>query len=651
MADTGGKTLGNENGGLLAIGVLTVSDSCYAGKNEDKSGPCLVTLVKKEIIRGQPSKLLHQVAPDEKDHIKEQLLQWSDVDNCQLILTTGGTGFGLRDVTPEATKEVITKDANGLTHVMTSGSLAVTKAVCGIRNRTLIVNLPGSPKAAQECFGFILPALPHALDLLGDNLQLVKRIHEGMQGTALVKGSQPTSAASTVGTHICAHKADDGTSKEIEAKKLRYYEHIAERDRKSPYPMMSMNEAIPLVLKHSHVLGVLDKISVSDALGMTLAEDVVAPEPHPPFPASIKDGYAVIAADGIGDRMVKDYVTAGNMVSKSLEPGYCIRITTGAPVPQGADAVVQVEDTELIESADMGRKEVKIRVLQSVKVGQDIRSVGFDIPRGGRILSQGDVLGPAELGLLSTAGVTKVNVYRKPVVSVLSTGNEIVNPGQARKPGQIYDTNKTTLLAAIKSEGFVGKDAGIATDRPNDLYTKLREAAKSSDIVITTGGVSMGELDILKPVLEESLGATIHFGRVNMKPGKPTTFASGKIGGVHKLFFALPGNPVSALVTFYLFVLPALKKMSGFPDPNLRKIKAKLGFSVNLDPRPEYHRAMLQWHGNENLPVAHSTGSQCSSRLLSMRSANALLVLPARSDHLTSMEQGFIVEALLIGNL
>lgn len=343
-------------------------------------------------------------------------------------------------------------------------------------------------------------------------------------------------------------------------------------------------------------------------------------------------------------------VTAGSMTSKTLEPGKCCRITTGAPVPPGADAVIQVEDTELIESSNQGRKEVRIRILEEVKVGQDIRAVGFDIPRGGRILSKGDMLGPAELGLLSTAGVAKVSVFRKPVVSVLSTGNELVSPGQSRKHGQIYDSNKTSLLASIKSEGFIAKDAGIALDRPNDLYNKLRDAAKSSDVVITTGGVSMGELDILKPVLEESLLAKIHFGRVHMKPGKPTTFATGKVGGVYKLFFALPGNPVSALVTFYLFVLPALRKMAGYQDSSLRKIKAKMGFTVNLDPRPEYHRALLQWNKKDGIPIAHTTGSQCSSRLLSMRSANALLVLPARSKEVSLIEQGSVVDALLIGN-
>eukprot|EP00112_Aurelia_sp_Birch-Aquarium-sp1_P018619 Seg4460.2 transcript_id=Seg4460.2/GoldUCD/mRNA.D3Y31 product=Gephyrin protein_id=Seg4460.2/GoldUCD/D3Y31 len=656
MAD---ENQGEEKETVLIIGVLTVSDSCFSGENEDKSGPTLVSLVKKELIRDQKSKVLQEVVPDEKDTIKGVLTQWADEEHSHLIFTTGGTGFATRDVTPEATREVISKEAPGLVHAMIAGSLNVTKLamlsrpVCGVRNKTLIINLPGSPKGAQECFDFVLPALPHALDLLGENLQVVKRLHQMMQAGSDSAQKSATAKATASTGHVCPHKSKDKDLSDKEAKKLRYYEYIAERDRKSPYPMMSMDEAVPLVLKNSPVLGVTEQVPIADALGSFLGEDVIAPEPHPPFPASIKDGYAVIADDGVGDRIVMDQVTAGNVMSKMLKPGTCCRITTGAPVPRGADAVIQVEDTELVESANEGRKETKIKVLQPVIVGQDIRSVGFDIPRGGLILSRGDFLGPAELGLLATAGVTKASIFRKPVVSVLSTGNEIVNPGQARKPGQIYDANKTSLLAAIRSEGFEAKDGGIAVDRPNDLYNKLRAAAKISDIVITTGGVSMGEMDILKPVLQESLSAKIHFGRVHMKPGKPTTFATAKIGGVEKIFFALPGNPVSAVVTFYLFVLPAMKKMAGYTDPNLRKIKAKLGFKVNLDPRPEYHRAVLRWHDDDDdgIPTAHSTGSQCSSRLLSMRSANSLLILPGRTEELTEIESGTVVDAYVIGSL
>eukprot|EP00794_Sanderia_malayensis_P019900 gene19900-21844_t len=411
----------------------------------------------------------------------------------------------------------------------------------------------------------------------------------------------------------------------------------------------SSNEAGALCALFSHPMTMQDLPVNADALGYILYEDVYATEPHPPFPASIKDGYAVIAADGEGERIVLDKVTAGTMSSKKISRGYCCRITTGAPLPDGADAVIQVEDTELLESADKGKKEKSIKIIGSVRTGQDLRPIGYDIHIGEKLLSKGDRLGPAELGLLSSTAITSVKVQKKPTIAVLSTGDEIVNPGQSRKRGQIFDSNKTALLAAIKSEGFTAVDAGITTDKPGCLYTKLREAAKSADIVVTTGGVSMGEKDILKPVLQEKLGAKIHFGRVHMKPGKPTTFATGKIAGIEKIFFALPGNPVSALVTFYLFVLPSMRKMAGFVDPNLRKMKARMGFSMSLDPRPEYHRAILQWNTEDGIPVANSTGSQCSSRLLSLRSANSLIVLPARTDDVTEVPQGSLVDVLVFG--
>ncbi|CAB4030014.1 gephyrin-like [Paramuricea clavata] len=170
-------------------------------------------------------------------------------------------------------------------------------------------------------------------------------------------------------------------------------------------------------------------------------------------------------------------------------------------------------------------------------------------------------------------------------------------------------------------------------------------------MIITSGGVSMGEKDLLKPILQDELNATIHFGRVFMKPGKPTTFATLKHNEKDKLFFALPGNPVSALVTFYLFVFPALRKMSGYQNANLPKIKAKLSTDVKLDPRPEYHRVLLSWKHDHPIPLATSTGSQCSSRLLSMRTANALLVLPPKTETRSMLAKDSIVDALVIGSL
>lgn len=620
----------------VKLGILTVSDRCSRGEAEDKSGPNLQKLVKSSKLN--VSKVQCDCVPDERNEIKRVLLKWCDLEELHLVLTTGGTGFSPRDVTPEVTSEVIEKSAPGLSLAMLSESLKVTpmamlsRATCGIRKKTVIINLPGSLKGSQECLQFVLPALPHAIEVLRDSPN-VGVTHASMQGSA-------HSPVSTL--HTCPHKAH--------SKAIRDLSKVAERDRHSPYPLIPMDEAISMIIANSECLP-QKVITLEESLGFILASDVFAKEPFPPFPASVKDGYAVLASDGPGERLVLGPVTAGEVTACNVISGHVMRITTGAPLPPGADAVVQVEDTELLESDNEGRTEKRINILTTPKPGQDIRPVGFDVSKGQKVLTALQKLGPAELGLMASLGLTEIEVFQKPKVAVLSTGNEVVSPDEATRAGQIRDSNKIALKSLIRTHGFEALDLGIAADNPQDLQNKLSDGLEKADVLVSSGGVSMGEKDFLKPVLEDLLGATIHFGRVFMKPGKPTTFATTTINGKRKLIFALPGNPVSAMVTFNLFVLPALRKLAGFQHPQLTKIKAKLLQPVDLDPRPEYYRVVLSWKPGEPIPSAISTGSQCSSRLLSMRTANALLVLPPRSDNQTRIDTGEIVDALIIGEI
>ena len=623
----------------LRVGVLTVSDTCSRGEAQDKSGPNLKRLVTEAPNLGV-QQVLQDCVPDEMAEIKRVLLRWCDEEELHLVLTTGGTGFSPRDITPEATREVIERHAPGLSQCMIGQSLNVTpmamlsRPVCGIRKKTIIINLPGSLKGSQECFQFVLPALPHAIQVLCGSTK-VNALHSELQkeGPCLSVQSQ----------HVCPHKAGKG-------KIPKDWTRVAERDRHSPYPLVPVNQAMAMIFDKCQSYP-RETICAEGALGYVLAADIHAQEPFPPFPASIKDGYAVIASDGPGVRQVLGPVTAGEMSTLKVTPGQVMRITTGAPLPPGADAVVQVEDTELVESADDGRREVKIKILSTPQPGQDIRPVGSDIPRGQQVLSCGEKLGPAELGLLLTLGINKVEAHKKPKVALLSTGNELVEQGVTLTEGQIRDSNKTVLKAVLQREGFEFVDLGISADIPEVLESKLREGLEKADVIVSSGGVSMGEKDLLKPVLENCLGATIHFGRVFMKPGKPATFASTSWGSDHKLLFALPGNPVSALVTSQLFVLPALRKLAGHSSPLPTKIKAKLPQAIELDPRPEYRRVMLSWQPEEHVPVAMPTGSQCSSRLMSMRTANALLVLPPRKESLTRLPAGHVVDALVIGEM
>ncbi|XP_071971295.1 gephyrin isoform X4 [Engystomops pustulosus] len=884
----------------IRVGVLTVSDSCFRNLAEDRSGINLKDLVQDPSLLGGTISA-YKIVPDEIDDIKESLIDWCDEKELNLILTTGGTGFAPRDVTPEATKEVIEREAPGMALAMLMGSLNVTplgmlsRPVCGIRGKTLIINLPGSKKGSQECFQFILPALPHAIDLLRDAIVKVKEVHDELEdlpspppplspppttsphkqtedkgvqceeeeeekkdsGVASTEDSSsshitPATIASKtlpsirpsrhckahkIPEHSCSHHSSINASemtrpsKPHQDKGHRLLEHtcshhasisaasmihppctnlaeimakghspvpgtqtttsaedlipdsiisrgvqvlprdtaslsttpsespraqatsrlstascptpkqvrrpeeskvvtnrvgsfklhrklenlrdhlqgndkgyslrvnarlpscsstysvsediwiaapsfsqvqsrcsskenilrashsavditkVARRHRMSPFPLTSMDKAFITVLEMTPVLGT-EIINYRDGMGRVLAQEVYAKDNLPPFPASVKDGYAVRAADGPGDRFIIGESQAGEQPTQTVMPGQVMRVTTGAPIPCGADAVVQVEDTELIRESDDGTEELEVRILVQARPGQDIRPIGHDIKRGECVLAKGTHMGPSEIGLLATVGVTEVEVHKFPVVAVMSTGNELLNPEDDLMPGKIRDSNRSTLLATIQEHGYPTINLGIVGDNPDDLLNALNEGISRADVIITSGGVSMGEKDYLKQVLDIDLHAQIHFGRVFMKPGLPTTFATLDIDGVRKIIFALPvGNPVSAVVTCNLFVVPALRKMQGILDPRPTIIKARLSCDVKLDPRPEYHRCILTWHHQEPLPWAQSTGNQMSSRLMSMRSANGLLMLPPKTEQYVELHKGEVVDVMVIGRL
>lgn len=413
----------------------------------------------------------------------------------------------------------------------------------------------------------------------------------------------------------------------------------------SSYSMLDVPVALAIVLAEAQPLAPRS-VPLSQAAGLLLAETIAAHDALPPFAASVKDGYAVIAADGPGRYRLIGEVTAGRVAEFQVEPGTVAYITTGAPMPPGADAVVMVEET-----SRMAGQAAQVEIRRAVRPGADVRPIGADIRPGEVVLTAGTHLGAAEIGLLATVGVTNVPVYAPPRVAILSTGDELVAPDQPLGPGQIRDSNRVMLQAAVQAAGGIPMDLGIAADQEAPLRTAIEQGLAAGDILLTSGGVSMGDLDLIKPLLEQA--GQVHFGRIRMKPGKPLTFATVVVGGQRKLVFGLPGNPVSSLVTFYLFVVPAIRKLAGWPEPQLRRVQAQLAQALTLDPdRPEYHRATLQWdrtlNGGHGGYLAVSTGSQASSRLLSMRTANALLELPQAEGELPA---GATVSALLIGSV
>ncbi|HEX9926359.1 MAG TPA: gephyrin-like molybdotransferase Glp, partial [Anaerolineae bacterium] len=308
----------------------------------------------------------------------------------------------------------------------------------------------------------------------------------------------------------------------------------------SPYPMIEIEEALAIIEREVRPLPAV-RLAFAEAMDHVLAEDIYAAEPMPPFPAAAVDGFAVIAADGPGRRRIVGDQMAGYVAKLRVEPGTAARVTTGAPVPAGADTMIMVEQTEERDG------QVDIRP-GDIQAGANIRPVGQDINQGQLVLSQGTVLGPPELGLLGTVGQAEVAVYRRPTVAVMSTGDEIVEPHHTPQPGQIRDANRFTLMGVVRDAGAVPLDLGIIRDDVTSVQETIERGLTEADVLLTSGGVSMGELDLVKPYLASR--GMIHFGRVNTKPGKPVTFATID----NKLCFAMPGFPVSALVSFEIFV-------------------------------------------------------------------------------------------------
>jgi molybdopterin molybdotransferase len=400
--------------------------------------------------------------------------------------------------------------------------------------------------------------------------------------------------------------------------------------RISTYPLIEADQAAALVLEHILVLGV-EHVSLADSVGRVLAEDVVAQAPLPAFPSSAVDGYAVRAADAGKTLRVLGESAAGRPFEHAVTPGTAARILTGGVVPEGADSVVMVEDVQV--NGDT------VTVPASVAVGVNFHKVGDDVRAGVRVLVAGTQLGAAEIGLVASVGMARVPVRRRPRVALTSTGDELVEVGEKLRAGQIHDSNRWALLAALREAGAEVNLLGIAPDEPDRLRRVVVDALGDADALVTSGGVSVGTHDLVKPLLE-SLG-TVHIGRVKLKPGKPFTFATLPN---QKFAFGLPGFPVSSLVTFEVFVRPALRKMQGFTQLQRPMLPVRLGYDAKAPgDRTEYQRVTLKREGQEL--VAHGTGSQSSSRLLSLAGAHALVRIPPGGQ---GVKAGSIVEAMIL---
>ncbi|HVB63601.1 MAG TPA: gephyrin-like molybdotransferase Glp [Nitrolancea sp.] len=380
--------------------------------------------------------------------------------------------------------------------------------------------------------------------------------------------------------------------------------------------LLHPDEALAIILRHVQRLPT-ETVPLAQSGGRMLAEDLVADQDLPPFPASTMDGFAVIASDVSPWREIIGDQFAGTMEGIEITPGTSARIMTGAPLPPGADAVVRVENTEIREDHVVIHQEI-------VDEGENLRPIGSDLRAGDVLVRAGSSIGPAEIGLLASLGHTAINVYRRPRFSILSTGDELVEPDQTPGPGQIRDSNRFSLIVAAEQAGAEVIWSGHAPDDEPALRQLIIERIEASDAVITSGGVSMGDKDFVKAILNEI--ASVHFRRLFMKPGKPFNFATAADG---TLIFGLPGNPVSALVEFEVFIHSAIRAMTGDSRPEPATAIATLDHDVDSTDRLEYQRGVV-WVDESGLLRARNTGSQASARLMSLVGANAFLLIQPR---------------------
>ncbi|KZV75143.1 hypothetical protein PENSPDRAFT_647423 [Peniophora sp. CONT] len=741
-----------------AFCVLTVSDTASQHASADRSGPAIAEMLVHSgrfVLRDQ------RIVPDDEHAIRDVLASWTSFGfGADLVITTGGTGFGVRDRTPEAVTPLLQKHAPGLVHLLLASSLektpfgALSRPVAGTVNDTLVVTLPGSLKAVKEGVEVLLASglVDHALDLIkGGSGETLHR--------SLAKGKQPEVAASLVfdatreerleaervvaegfdvksPPHTGVERAESehtletvslgdssetqdssepgtphtaGTSVGAELQSMKepgtphagnsslapasenaaphhHHHHDASthhipeprsilshdpslpptaRHRVSPYNLVSYEQATETIMNKLFPLSVEKKRVNPSLAGHVLAEDVYAPHNIPSTQTTSVDGYAILAStDGPG--IYKVVTSATHKTLDPLPEGTIYRINTGGPLPVDTDAVIMVEDTHLISAAKdedgNDAEELEIETLVSVPAGENVRQPGSDVKEGDLVLSKDSLLRSTggEIGTLAFVGRTEVSVVRKPVVAILSTGNELVDlqdPVNIAQDewGGIYDTNRPSLQAALEGLGYEVSDLGIVDDSIESHVSAIKRGLTKADVLLTTGGTSMGASDLLKPVIERHFGGSIHFGRVMVKPGKPTTFATLPVPdapGVHKTLFALPGNPASALVMFHVFVVPALRRLGGYAPEQCHfpLVNVKIDVPMRLDLRVEFHRVVIRVENGG--PRAYSTGGQRSSRVASLNGANGLVVLPKKTfGGFDVLEKDSEVQAMLIGEL
>lgn len=596
--------------------MILVSDSICNGLT-DKSYDYLREALEKSYSH---CKILYSTCKDDVVQIRNSILTF--VSKSNLIITIGGTGLTIKDVTPEAILPLIGKRLTSMETLITESGLrntvfaSLSRPLCGTIDKTLVICFSGSCKAVKESFEAIKEVLPHALDLIKSEGS--RHLHNTKQST-----------------HICTN--DKYNKENIPT-------------RQSKHEMIEFDKALEIILNNVHKMPIQTLNLYEDCvIGNVVAENIHSNCNVPEFEASIVDGFA-LNSENQKEIMMLDKISskADKLLSSlKLKNNAVMSINTGAPLPSNSDAVIMVEDTSLIIKDDI----TFIKLNKKVEKHENVRQIGSDIQKGNLIIKENTMLSNLEchLSIFASANIKQVKVHKAPIVGIVSTGDELIEAFSEKiELGQVIDVNRPSLINILNKCDFKTVDYGILKDNTQSIKELFSKIENEVDVLISTGSVSMGEMDLFKKYLEENQKIKIHFGRVKIKPGKPTTFSTfGKMP-----IFSLPGNPVSAIVMFYTLVLPAINKMKGVEKFYHEYISVKLDHQIVLDQRPEFHRTTITSKLNNSTGkfelVATTTGNQRSSRLLSMNNSNALLHLPPKREEKKVIEKGEFVKAIFI---
>lgn len=402
--------------------------------------------------------------------------------------------------------------------------------------------------------------------------------------------------------------------------------------------LISLHEAMNIIMDSIKPINKIETIALTEGVGRVLAEDIISQIDVPPFDRAAEDGYAIMAEDTFGANYqspktlkVIGSIDAGEVFDGRISKGECVQIATGAPIPEGANAVVRVEDTEKIGSNE-------IRVFRAVPPGFDVSPQGEDIKKGMPILKRGEVLTPSKIGVVAALGMDHVVVYSKPRVAIIPTGNEIIKPGERPlKPGEIYDVNSYTLTAATKIAGGEPHILGRCGDTIDEIHGYLEDIKNGYEIIVFSGGSSVGVRDLLIDAMKNY--ADVKFHGVAIKPGKPTWFA---LTGDNKAIFGMPGYPTSCLSDAYVFLIPAIRKAARLPMLRPQSVKAVMDQRINSSlGRAQFFTVKLQ-HGKA-IPAFKTSGA-----ITSMALADGYIMIPANTD---LIDKGEEVEVYLFSSM